>query len=242
MLSRSALTLLCCTQLSLIGLQHQRAFRPVVAHPKHPEGLSQLVNRIAGSKYGLLDPLPEAAPAPTASPQAPENQVPSLEAAPVEVVPSPLVPAERPEGAPGWLWPILEEESRQRGLDPYLIESVVRQESGFNPLAVSPVGAQGLMQLMPDTAELVGVRDVFDPRQNVSGGTTYLAWQLQDFGGDLKMALAAYNAGPGAVRRWGGVPPYQETHDYIRHVMEDYRRKVQTESPPMSVGDSPTGL
>ena len=239
MLSRSALTLLCCTQLSLIGIQHHRAFRPVLTRSQAPEGLSQLVNRIADSKYGLLDPLPENQPAPTASPTP---AVEPVEPVLIEITPDTAAPVDRPEAAPGWLWPLLEEESRQRGLDPYLVESVARQESGFNPLAVSPAGAQGLMQLMPDTAELVGVQDAFDPRQNLAGGTTYLAWQLQDFGGDLKMALAAYNAGPGAVRRWGGVPPYQETHDYIRNVMEDYRRKVQTESPPVSVGSSPTGL
>ena len=135
---------------------------------------------------------------------------------------------EPPAEAPTWLWPILEEESRARGLDPLLIESVIRQESGFQPEAVSPAGAQGLMQLMPDTAALLGVKDPFHPQQNVAGGSEYLAWQLQDFGGDVSLALAAYNAGPAAVRRWGGVPPYAETQHYVRNVLGDYRDKQQS--------------
>lgn len=228
MWSRSLLTMLACTQLSLVAVQHYR--QPVRSFvPKEaPEGISAVVDRIANSKYGLLSPLPGAGPA----------AAPKLEGIPLDqfvIDPQPpalenVTPPDLSE-SPAWLWPIVEEESRSRGLDPLLIESMIRQESSFRPDAVSPVGAQGLMQLMPETAQLVGVTDSFDPKQNVAGGSQYMAWQVQDFGGDLSLALAAYNAGPAAVRRWGGIPPYGETNNYVRGVLEDYHRKAQTGVP-----------
>ena len=234
MWSRALLTMLACTQLSLVALQRYRA-PLVVSSPKpHPEGISRVVDRIANSKYGLLGRLPQAQPVPTAAPTGtPLSDVLII----VPETPQNLPSETSSDQAPTWLWPIIEGESRSRGLDPYLIESVIRVESGFQPEAVSPVGAQGLMQLMPDTARLVGVQDSFNPQQNVAGGSQYLAWQVQDFGGDLSLALAAYNAGPAAVRRWGGIPPYGETNQYVRNVLEDYRRKVQTGTPQSSEGE-----
>lgn len=110
-------------------------------------------------------------------------------------------------------------------LDPALVRAVVQAESGFNPRAVSPAGAKGLMQLMDSTAQALGVRDPFDPVQNVAGGTRYLR-QMLDLFGDERLALAAYNAGPGAVQRYGGVPPYAETQRYVATVLalrERYR-------------------
>jgi len=95
--------------------------------------------------------------------------------------------------------------------------------------------------LMPETAQLMGVSEPFDPKQNVAGGSQYLAWQLQDFGGDLSLALAAYNAGPAAVRRWGGIPPYGETTNYVNSVLEDYHRKRQTGVPLNSSGSELQG-
>jgi soluble lytic murein transglycosylase-like protein len=107
----------------------------------------------------------------------------------------------------------------RRGLPPELVLAVVAVESGFQPDAVSRKGAQGLMQLMPGTASALGVRDAFDPVQNVDGGTRYLSSLLALYGGDPRRALAAYNAGEGAVRRHGGVPPFKETQDYVRAVL-----------------------
>ena len=108
------------------------------------------------------------------------------------------------------------------GIDPKLFESLIHQESNFNPTAQSSAGAQGLTQLMPKTAASLGVTDPFDPMQNLNGGAKYLSQLLKQFDGDTKLALAAYNAGPGAVRRAGGIPPFQETQDYVRKVLDRF--------------------
>ncbi len=105
------------------------------------------------------------------------------------------------------------------GLDPALLASLVRQESGFNPAAVSNAGAMGLTQLMPETAAQLGVTDPFDAAQNVDGGARYLRGLLDRFHGDTRLAVAAYNAGPGAVERYGDVPPYAETQAYVLAVL-----------------------
>jgi soluble lytic murein transglycosylase-like protein len=118
---------------------------------------------------------------------------------------------------------IITDVSRRQQMDPLLVSAVIRQESGFQPNAVSKTGAQGLMQLMPDTARSLGVRDAFDPKQNIEGGATLLRQLMDRYHGQLDLALAAYNAGPGAVDKYGGVPPYPETQDYVRNVMADYR-------------------
>jgi soluble lytic murein transglycosylase-like protein len=106
-------------------------------------------------------------------------------------------------------------------IDPLLVKLIIEQESAFDPLALSPSGAMGLMQLMPDTAWLLGVNDPFDPEQNIEGGVRYFAQQMDHFG-SVELALAAYNAGPGAVETWGGVPPYPETVNYVNAIMGRY--------------------
>jgi soluble lytic murein transglycosylase-like protein len=108
--------------------------------------------------------------------------------------------------------------AKKHGIDPALLAGLVKQESGFNPNAGSPAGARGLTQLMPGTAAGLGVTNVLDPAQSLDGGAKYLRQQLDAFGGDVTRALAAYNAGPGAVQRYGGVPPYAETQNYVRVV------------------------
>ena len=110
-------------------------------------------------------------------------------------------------------------------LDADLIESVIRAESGFNARAVSPKGARGLMQLMPETAAKLGVQDSFDPQSNVEGGTRYLRDLLRAYNDDLAKALAAYNAGPHRVEQYRGVPPYRETQAYVSSIIRDYNRK-----------------
>ena len=108
--------------------------------------------------------------------------------------------------------------AQANGLDPALLAGLIKQESGFNANAGSPAGARGLTQLMPGTAATLGVGNVLDPAQSINGGAKYLKQQLDAFGGNVANALAAYNAGPGAVQRFGGVPPYAETQSYVRAV------------------------
>jgi soluble lytic murein transglycosylase-like protein len=108
--------------------------------------------------------------------------------------------------------------AQANGIDPALLAGLIKQESGFNPNAGSGAGARGLTQLMPGTAAGLGVTNVLDPAQSINAGAKYLKQQLDAFGGDVTKALAAYNAGPGAVKRFGGVPPYAETQNYVRIV------------------------
>jgi soluble lytic murein transglycosylase-like protein len=123
--------------------------------------------------------------------------------------------------------------AQRHGLDPNLVLAVVGVESDFQPDAVSHKGAQGLMQLMPATARELGVTDALDPAQNLDGGTRYLRMLMARYGGDLGKALAAYNAGPGAVKRHGGVPPFRETHHYIDKVLKRYKR-ARAAKPPVA--------
>ncbi len=136
--------------------------------------------------------------------------------------------------------------AKQYRLDDSLIYAVIRCESNFNPNAVSSAGACGLMQLMPATAAEMGVTNIYDPAQNIAGGAQYLSKMLGLFGNDLNLALAGYNAGPQAVRKHNGIPPYQETQQYVKNVLyhqrlykaggtrvrKDYLGKVRAAPPP----------
>ena len=136
-----------------------------------------------------------------------------------------------PQGAPsapsvgsdGTFQQAIAAAAQATGLDPRLLAAVAEQESGGDANAVSPVGAEGLMQLMPGTAQALGMQDPFNPTQNAIGGATYLKEMLQQFQGSLPLALAAYNAGPGAVQEYGGIPPYPETEAYVRGVLSSYQ-------------------
>ena len=149
----------------------------------------------------------------------PDEVIEEVETAVAKAVGSAAGPAE--------LRRLAEDAARRHGLDPGLVMAVAGVESAFQPRAVSPKGAQGLMQLMPGTARDLGVSDPFDPAANLDGGTRYLRDLLAKYDGDLPKALAAYNAGPGAVARHQGIPPYKETRDYVQRVLRRYQPPPQ---------------
>jgi soluble lytic murein transglycosylase-like protein len=148
-----------------------------------------------------------------------------------------VTPATATSGGDGPYKAEIDAAAAKYGLDPALLRGLIRQESNFNPDAGSPAGAQGLCQLMPGTAAALGCTNVHDPAQNIDAGARYLRQQLDAFGGDVSKALAAYNAGPGAVKRYGGVPPYAETQNYVRQVQayaDEYRRQSQSQAQPVA--------
>lgn len=157
----------------------------------------------------------------------PTAEIDHFEAAPEEPAPprakvqAPAKPVEHPID----LNEAVRAASGTYRLDPDLVNSVIRAESGFNVRAVSPKGAQGLMQLMPQTASQLGVQNAFDPQANIEGGTRYLRELLERYDFDLIKALAAYNAGPERVERYGGVPPYYETKAYVASIVRDFNKK-----------------
>ncbi len=159
------------------------------------------------------DPPPLAAAAPAARP------VPGRGARPGAAVPLGLPPPPPPANAPPQIVRFVQLVAPEFKLEPHVVLAVIAQESNFDPLALSPKNAQGLMQLIPDTARRFNVRNALDPAQNIRGGMAYLRWLLAYFEGDLSLVLAAYNAGEGAVNRYRGVPPYAETRLYVRKII-----------------------
>ena len=162
------------------------------------------------------DLTPAAPPAPPA---------PALPAAPASSAASAALAAPPPRASGQNMNDLINSISERHRLDPDLINSVIHAESGFNPRAVSPKGAQGLMQLMPKTSTELGVANAFDPQANIEGGTRYLRELLERYDFDLIKALAAYNAGPERVEQYRGVPPYQETRAYVARIVKDFNRK-----------------
>ena len=146
---------------------------------------------------------------------------------------APTASAPAAPGAPTPFGAEIDAAARRHGVDPALLRGLVRQESGFDPSARSPAGALGLTQLMPATARSLGVTNPLDPAQALDGGARYLRQQLDRFGGDESKALAAYNAGPGAVARFGGIPPYAETQQYVQRVL-GYAQEYRSAAPPVA--------
>ena len=158
-----------------------------------------------------------------------------------DLAPPIKVPANVPvPEQPQTLNQVIDSISGRHHLDPDLINSVIHAESGFNARAVSPKGAQGLMQLMPHTASQLGVANAFDPKANVEGGTRYLRELLERYNFDLVKALAAYNAGPHRVEQYRGVPPYYETRAYVANIIRDFNRKKRAERKAAGASSKPS--
>ncbi len=255
------LVLLCLVSIA------SAAERPVTTKVKTVVRVDPRTGRLVRSTYALAPVRPAAtlvsgplvapitsisSPMLTASQMVPVAQVPvaqvpvqprvveSMVVAPRSisasglVAPMPALP--RMPTPPARIREIVEEKSRLHGLDPLLVHSVIRAESNYNPYAISPKGAEGLMQLIPSTASRFGVRDAFDPEQNIEGGVRYLKY-LQSLFSDERLVLAAYNAGEGAVSKYGWIPPYAETQDYVYKVGRYYglARREQTQVPGSAV-------
>jgi soluble lytic murein transglycosylase-like protein len=149
--------------------------------------------------------------------------------------PTTPVPQSTTDPQSGAYEPLIAQAAARYGLDPAILHGLIQQESGFDPAARSSSGALGLTQLMPGTAASLGVAEPLDPAQSIDGGAHYLSEQLQRFGGNIADALAAYNAGPGAVQSYGGVPPYPETQAYVTKVLgyaAAYRQSAPTTATP----------
>jgi soluble lytic murein transglycosylase-like protein len=177
---------------------------------------ANLVNELTQQLKSLENQLAQAlkqlsAPAPPQAPRDPDECPPS-----------------QPPGYPIFhrYQKIINGSARRHEVDPLLVGAVIRHESGFVPTAVSKAGALGLMQLMPETAKSLGVNNAFDPQQNIEGGTKLLRGLLDRYHGQIDLALAAYNAGTGAVDKYGGIPPFPQTHAYVRNVLETYRESA----------------
>lgn len=164
----------------------------------------------------------ETPPTPPQQPPAPQPDTTTQQTVPASSVP--LQPVARSNSGVD-LDELVRDASQRRQLDPDFVNSVIKAESNFKTRAVSPKGAQGLMQLMPQTAAQLGVSNAFDPRANVDAGTTYLSQLLDLYHDDPILALAAYNAGPQRVQQYHGVPPYRETHAYIARIVRDFNAK-----------------
>jgi soluble lytic murein transglycosylase-like protein len=163
---------------------------------------------------------------PTSSIASFEKEEVLLIAEPQPAPPAPEIkPAPVAAASPLDLNQVVRDASNKRSIDPDFVNSVIKAESNFHPRAVSPKGAQGLMQLMPGTANMLGLKDAFDPKANVEAGTAYLSELLSLYNNDPIKALAAYNAGPQRVQQYHGVPPYRETRAYISRIVRDFNAK-----------------
>ena len=232
------------------------AITPAVGIPEDEQAISQRVQQLQGLieqtrqvGSGLSSTSATATTSSTGNPSATASQVPAgdfaaaLQAATMADSSSPITAQDQSAaagaGADGGEYDgVIEQASERYGIDPAVLHGLIQQESGFDPSAQSSAGASGLTQLMPGTASSMGVANPLNPTESIEGGARYLSQLMSQFGGNTEDALAAYNAGPGAVQQYGGIPPYAETQSYVSKVLgyaESYRQ-----THPASI--SPVGL
>lgn len=188
--------------------------------------VSAIQQQLAALSGVQVTPRPSAAAPAAAGAAAPASFSAALAAAQAPGATTSTVPTGPVSGTP--YAAEINAAAARHGLDPALLRGLIKQESGFNPNARSGAGAVGLTQLMPGTAASLGVTDPSDPAQAIEGGAKYLAQQMKTFGGDVEKALAAYNAGPGNVQKYGGVPPFRETQNYVQRVLANAREGATT--------------
>jgi soluble lytic murein transglycosylase-like protein len=143
--------------------------------------------------------------------------------------------SQRTEDIPVSYVSIINSTCERYGVDPSLVHAIVKVESDFNPFAISRKGAMGLMQLMPQTASTMNVRNTFSPHENIEGGVKYLRYLLDRYEGNLSLSLAAYNSGETSVKKWGTIPPYKETQDYVKKIMQIYNGTGKTFAPRYTI-------
>jgi len=187
------------------------------------------IEQITGAPV-TLPGLPSSDPQPTTGSFASMLQA-QMNATPDDTAALPTSDAAPAMVPPAQIDALVGENAQSQNVDPALVKAIIANESGFNANATSKVGAQGLMQLMPGTAAGLGVTNAYDPAQNVAGGTKYIKSLLDRFGGDVRLAVAAYNAGPGAVEKYNGVPPYAETQNYVQNVLASYEKYRGSATP-----------
>ena len=206
------------------------------------QGMPQAQRMIASMGTPLGEPPPCLKPPPIALPVVVAAAAPRLPPGPKPAQLVAAAPPPLPANAPAPIVNFVKLIAPDYQLAPQLVLAIINTESGFNPNAVSPKNAQGLMQLIPDTAARFKVRNILDPAQNIRGGMAYLRWLMAYFEGDVMLVAAAYNAGEGAVDRYRGVPPYAETRDYVRRVLAQvgplshpFDARIATPSPKLGL-------
>jgi soluble lytic murein transglycosylase-like protein len=223
------------------------AIAPAVGIPEDERAIALRVQQLQGlieqtRQVGSGVPLVGATTvAPTTVPQAPAGDfAAALQAATTADASSPTAPqSESVAGAAGDSGEydsVIEQTAERYGVDPAVLHGLIQQESGFDPNAQSSAGASGLTQLMPGTASSMGVSNPLNPTESIEGGARYLSQLMTQFGGNTEDALAAYNAGPGAVQQYGGIPPYAETQSYVSKVLGNAEAYRQTHPASISAG------